>query len=146
MGIIITSDDTTYQSYMNSIRSRVGVDALALSNEDIDSVTFLQSIEDDFIETLGADFYDNAMDVTKRRIKLYLSLKTAAKIMTLPEYAPIIREAEFGESVSYAEQDLQERLNLLLSEINELALKISPELAGVTDFQGAFEVYKLGAD
>lgn len=143
MGSIIQSLSQDYQAYMNAARDRVGVDAEKLPNEKIDSISYLQSVEDSFIELLGADYYDNADAVTQRRIKLYLVLKTSVLLLPSPECAPIVREAEFGESVQYVEQDLQTRIDLINREISDLAAKIDPLLDPINDFMGVFEVINV---
>ena len=143
MGTIIVSTDDMYNDYMNSVRDRVGADSTTLPNSRIDSFSFLQSVEDDFIFILGEDFYDESSDVMKKKIKRYLLLQTTFEIIQQPEFRPIIKEQEFGEGVTYDSVSLDNKLEMLISQIRECALKISDKLLGSTTIKARFEVLKI---
>ena len=95
---------------MDSVRERLDVDSDDLPDSKIDSILFLQGIEDDFIDATSETFYEESDASKKRKIIRYLMLKTLIKLV--PDYPPIIQEAEFQEGVRYAETKVQERIEL----------------------------------
>ena len=142
MGLIVQSTDDDYAELIQAVRDKLGIDANDLPDSVIDSILYLEDAEDYFICALGEDFYKNADEIAKRRIKRYLVLKTAINVRE--DYPDIVRESEFGESVQYAENDNADLL--LQNALFEIANKISPELEAASSFVGKFEVIKLGSD
>ena len=142
MGIYIKSTDEHYNAYMNAVRDRLGVSAELLPNSKIDSYSYLQCIEEDFTSKVGADFWDKSSETTRKKIRQYLLLRTIVELK--PEYPQVIREAEFGESVQYAEQSLEEWLEIINAKIRDLADEISPDLSDGTGFMAAFKVFRPG--
>ena len=142
MGIYIKSTDTNYNAYMNAVRDRVGASESLLPNSKIDSYSYLQCVEDEFTAVVGPDFWNNSSEVTKKKIRQYLILRTIE--MAIPDYPQTVRESEFSESVQYAEYSLEERLSIIRNKIEELGEEIHPDLKTGSGLMAAFEVFQIG--
>ena len=152
MGKIILETNPLYSDYLEVARQRVGKGSDLLPNEVIDSISYLQLVEDQIIALCPYLFTftrdDNDMILTAVPVDMnkasmiynYILLRTTAKLLLNPTYAPVVRVAEFGESVQYAETELENRLELINNEIDELGPEICKELDPIYNLMGAIQI------
>ena len=143
MGAVINTTNFTqdeYDGYLDATRSLVSlfIDADELPNNKIDSLVYMQLIEDRLIADHNDVVYESpgviVTDVAKRNNMLrYIIYSTA--IMLLYKVAQIIREQEEAEQVQYAEFSFDVVLEALEDELNLIAvvLDIMPAEAIVTE-------------
>ncbi len=150
MGKIIIEGTTNYDAYIEVARQRVGKGEDILPREVIDSISYLQLVEDQLI-ALCPDLFEGPDDDGNYSISSdhigkasiiynYILLRTSAKLLSNPTYAPVVRVAEFGESVQYAETELENRLELINNEIDELGPEICKELDPIYNLMGAIQI------
>ena len=155
MGKIILSTNPLYSDYLEAARQRVGKGSDLLPDSVIDSISYLQLVEDQLI-LLCPDLFtitrdENGLvtsavvvDMNKASaIYNYILLRTTAKLLLNPTYAPVVRVAEFGESVQYAETELENRLELINNEIDELGPEICKELDPIYNLMGAIQISEI---
>lgn len=122
MGHLISSENTEHQQYFDSIRLLVDplLEEETLPNSFIDTIAYLQSVEDELIDLLptvtDADFA-NIEDARK-----YIVFKTAIELMY--KFRQVIQEAELQHITRYAEIDFKEPIDRLNRRVNRLETKL----------------------
>ena len=142
MGAVIntTNFPNEYDEYLDAVRSLVSlfIDAEELPNSKIDSIVFMQLVEDRLIADHNDLVYDspgvlNTDTVVLKNVIRYIIYSTA--IMLLYKVAQITREQEESEQVQFAELEFDVVLEALEDELNLIAvvLDIMPAESIVTE-------------
>ena len=118
MSQIISSSNTEDEKYFDSIRYLIDpqLEDDILSNTIIDSIAYLQYVEDELIRLIPTVLDDDYSNL--ETAKKYIVYKTALELIY--KFPQILQEAELQEIVRYAEIDFESIEKNLMKRVNPL--------------------------
>ena len=134
MGQIILPSDSNYDTYMDNVRSLVSprITEFDITNEQIDSIAYLQSIENELLSHISDAADQN--HAKRTTIVEYVLSRTARKLLIF--YGRSSQEAAYDESVQIDYNSFEKTLGELDSVIGRLEKTL-----GITETETRSRIY-----
>lgn len=122
MAIYIRASDSDHNKYFHSMRLRASLDADDISNDDIDTIAYLQSAED-ALSKLKPDLLNDDGSIKQDHNKLesarrWLVFQTAIEL--LYDYPQIIRQSNAGNADIFSEIDIEKKVGKLKDKMDPI--------------------------